>query len=65
MNCRYLEHSSNQLLIIFCKYLFVCMQFLYETPVASSVDDTVQELVKIWNLQIQVIAPNSCRKILT
>jgi hypothetical protein len=27
---------------------------LYETPVASFVDDTVKDLVAVWNLQIQV-----------
>ena len=30
------------------------LQFLFETPVASKVDDTVEELVEIWNMQIQI-----------
>jgi cilia- and flagella-associated protein 298 len=30
------------------------LQFLFETPVASKVDDTVAELVEIWNMQIQI-----------
>ena len=30
------------------------MQFLYETPAATPVDDVVKELVDIWNMQIQV-----------
>ena len=28
------------------------LQFLFETPVASTVDDTVEELVEIWNMQV-------------
>jgi hypothetical protein len=38
-------------------FLSHCKQFLYETPVASLVDDTVQDLVAVWNLQIQVCPP--------
>jgi hypothetical protein len=30
------------------------MQFLYETPAVTPVDDVVKELVDIWNMQIQV-----------
>eukprot|EP00277_Geminigera_cryophila_P000118 CAMPEP_0179424604 /NCGR_PEP_ID=MMETSP0799-20121207/11687_1 /TAXON_ID=46947 /ORGANISM="Geminigera cryophila, Strain CCMP2564" /LENGTH=284 /DNA_ID=CAMNT_0021199087 /DNA_START=25 /DNA_END=879 /DNA_ORIENTATION=+ len=30
------------------------LQFLYETPVASKVDDVVEDLVEIWNAQIQI-----------
>jgi hypothetical protein len=30
------------------------VQFLFEAPVANSVDDTVKELTEIWNMQIQV-----------
>jgi hypothetical protein len=40
-----------------CDYsCLACEQFLYETPVASFVDDTVQDLVAVWNLQIQVFS---------
>ena len=30
------------------------LQFLFETAVKNNVDDTVTELVEIWNMQIQV-----------
>ena len=30
------------------------LQFLFETAVANKVDDTVEELVEIWNMQIQI-----------
>lgn len=33
------------------------LQFLFETAVKNSVDETVTELVEIWNMQIQVSYP--------
>jgi len=32
--------------------MLIPIQFLYETSVDSTVDNTVAELVEIWNLQI-------------